>query len=163
MSHSLRAHGRAITGLDWHRFDPNIIATSSVDTYVNIWDIRDTRRPTLMLHNVSESSQVRWNRISQNIFATAHDGVYNYYLSTNTNLYYCLIGDIKIWDQRKGNYPLQYISAHLEKIYGLDWSPHVEHQIASASQDNAVKFFDTTNPRKPDFVLTTGSPVWRAR
>uniref|UniRef100_A0AAR5PG52 RWD domain-containing protein n=1 Tax=Dendroctonus ponderosae TaxID=77166 RepID=A0AAR5PG52_DENPD len=145
VSHSIRAHTRAISGLNWHRFDPNIIATSSVDTFVNVWDIRDSRRPTLSLANVAESSQVRWNRISQHLIATAHDG------------------DIKIWDQRKGSYPLQYIAAHLAKIYGLDWSPHIENQIASASQDHSVKFFDTSNPRKPDFVLSTGSPVWRAR
>ncbi|XP_050309674.1 GATOR complex protein WDR59 isoform X2 [Anthonomus grandis grandis] len=145
VSHSLRAHTRSISGLNWHKTDPNILATSSVDTFVNIWDIRDAKKPTLSLSNVAESSQVRWNKVSQNLLATAHDG------------------DIKIWDQRKGNYPLQYISAHLAKIYGLDWSPHIENQIASASQDNTVKFFDTSNPRKPEFVLSTGSPVWRAR
>ncbi|XP_066251139.1 GATOR2 complex protein WDR59 isoform X1 [Euwallacea similis] len=145
VSHSLRAHTRAITGLNWHRFDPNVLATSSVDTYVNIWDIRDPRKPTLSLSNVAESSQVRWNRISQYLFATAHDG------------------DIKIWDQRRGPHPLQYISAHLVKIYGLDWSPHIENQIASASEDHTVKFFDTSNPRKADYLLSTGSPVWRAR
>lgn len=25
-------------------------------------------------------------------------------------------GDIKIWDQRKGNSPMQYIAAHLTKV-----------------------------------------------
>lgn len=73
------------------------------------------------------------------------------------------LGDIKIWDHRRSAAPLQYISAHLAKIYGLDWSPHIENQIASASQDHTVKFFDTSSPRKADFFLSTGSPVWRAR
>ncbi|CAG9771641.1 unnamed protein product [Ceutorhynchus assimilis] len=145
VSHSLRAHTRSISGLNWHKFDPNILATSSVDTFVNVWDIRELRKATLSLSNVAECSQVRWNKVSPNLFATAHDG------------------DIKIWDQRKYTYPLQYITAHTSKIYGLDWSPHIENQITSASQDNSVKFFDTSNPRKADFVISTGSPVWRAR
>ncbi|KAL1490396.1 hypothetical protein ABEB36_013102 [Hypothenemus hampei] len=145
VSHSIRAHTRALSGINWHKFEPNILATCSVDTYVNIWDLRDTRKPTVSLANVAESCQVRWNKVSPHIFASAHDG------------------DIKVWDQRKCNYPLQYVSAHLSKIYGLDWSPHAEQQIASASEDHTVRFFDTSNPRKPDMILTTGSPVWRAR
>lgn len=75
VSHSIRAHTRAISGLNWHRFDPNILATCSVDTFVNIWDIRDPKKPTVSLENVAESSQVRWNRLSQYLFATAHDGL----------------------------------------------------------------------------------------
>lgn len=145
VSHSLRAHSRVITDINWHRFNPNILATCSVDTFIHLWDIRDARKPTLSLSAVAEASQVRWNRISQYLIATAHEG------------------DIKIWDQRKGTSPVQYIAAHLAKIYGLDWSPHSEHQISSSSQDNTVKFFDVTNPRKAEYVLSTNAPVWRAR
>lgn len=47
---------------------------------------------------IAGSSQVRWNTLSPNMLATAHDG------------------DIKIWDQRKGNSPMQYIAAHLTKV-----------------------------------------------
>lgn len=47
---------------------------------------------------IAGSSQVRWNALSPNMLATAHDG------------------DIKIWDQRKGNSPMQYIAAHLTKV-----------------------------------------------
>ncbi|KAH0809851.1 hypothetical protein GEV33_012941 [Tenebrio molitor] len=93
----------------------------------------------------AEASQVRWNKISSNLLATAHDG------------------DIKIWDQRKGTAPVQYVAAHLSKIHGLDWNPNTETQLATSSQDNTVKFFDMTNPRRAEYVLTTNAPVWRAR
>lgn len=43
------------------------------------------------------ATQVRWNRLSRYLLATAHDG------------------DIKLWDQRKGTAPVQYIAAHLAK------------------------------------------------
>ncbi|KAK9879451.1 hypothetical protein WA026_006522 [Henosepilachna vigintioctopunctata] len=144
-THSLKAHTRVITDLNWHQMDPNILASCSVDTFIYIWDLRDSRRPSLSLSAIAEASQVRWNRLSSNLLATSHDG------------------DIKIWDQRKGTAPVQYVAAHLSKIHGLDWSRTSETQFATCSQDNTVKFFDTTNPRKAEYILTTNAPVWRAR
>ncbi|XP_031776715.1 GATOR complex protein WDR59-like isoform X2 [Nasonia vitripennis] len=101
-THSLRAHTRVVSDLNWHPKDPDILATCSIDTYIHIWDIRDQRKPSLSLSAVAGASQVQWNVLSPNMLATAHDG------------------DIKIWDQRKGNSPAQYIAAHLTKMYGLD-------------------------------------------
>ncbi|XP_025832716.1 GATOR complex protein WDR59 isoform X2 [Agrilus planipennis] len=144
-THSLRAHTRVITDLNWHRFDPNLLASCSADTFIHIWDMRDARRPALSLSAIAEASQVQWNRISPNFLATTHDG------------------DVKLWDQRKGSAPMQYIAAHLSKIHGLDWSPHSETQLTTSSQDSTVKFFDVCNARRAEFVLTTNAPVWRAR
>ncbi|CAH1114309.1 unnamed protein product [Psylliodes chrysocephalus] len=142
---SVRAHTRVITDLNWHKFDPNLLASCSVDTFIHLWDLRDSRRPTLSLSAIAEASQVRWNKVSSHLLATSHEG------------------DIKIWDQRKGTAPVQYISAHLSKIHGLDWSPTSESYICSSSQDHTVKFFDTTNPRRAECILPTTAPVWRAR
>ncbi|XP_008215215.1 GATOR complex protein WDR59 isoform X1 [Nasonia vitripennis] len=144
-THSLRAHTRVVSDLNWHPKDPDILATCSIDTYIHIWDIRDQRKPSLSLSAVAGASQVRWNVLSPNMLATAHDG------------------DIKIWDQRKGNSPVQYIAAHLTKIHGLDWCPFQQNQLATSSQDCTVKIFDTNNPRRAESILTTNSPVWRAR
>lgn len=144
-THILRAHTRVITDLNWHHFDPNLLASSSIDTFIYIWDIRDQRRPANSLSAVAGATQVRWNRLSRYLLATAHDG------------------DIKLWDQRKGTAPVQYIAAHLAKIHGLDWSPNHENQLATSSQDCTVKFFDITNPRRAETILTTSAPVWRAR
>lgn len=97
-SHSLRAHTRVVSDLNWHPKDPDILATCSIDTYIHIWDIRDQRKPCLSLSAVAGASQVRWNTLFPSMLATAHDG------------------DLKIWDQRKGNSPVQYIAAHLTKV-----------------------------------------------
>ncbi|GFG32156.1 hypothetical protein Cfor_09334, partial [Coptotermes formosanus] len=142
---TLRSHTRVVSDLNWHQFDPNLLASCSIDTFIHVWDIRDQRRPSLSLSAVAGATQVRWNRLSRYLLATAHDG------------------DIKLWDQRKGTAPVQYIAAHLAKIHGLDWSPAHENQLATASQDCTVKFFDITNPRRAESILTTSSPVWRAR
>lgn len=144
-THSLRAHTRVITDLNWHRSDPNILASCSADAFIHCWDLRDSRRPAMSLSAVAEATQVRWNCLNQHLLATAHDG------------------DIKIWDQRKGTAPIHYIAAHLSKIHGLDWSPVNENQLVTSSQDNTVKFFDTNNPRRAEYALNTNAPVWRAR
>ncbi|CAH1780353.1 unnamed protein product [Owenia fusiformis] len=142
---SLKAHTRVISDLDWSKFEPNIITTCSVDTYAFIWDIRDARKPAISLQAVAGASQVKWNRVSGNLLATTHDG------------------DIRIWDPRKSTSPIQYIAAHLSKIHGLDWSPNNELQLATSSQDCTVKFWDVNNPRRATSVLSSASPVWRAR
>ncbi|XP_011330381.2 GATOR complex protein WDR59 isoform X2 [Ooceraea biroi] len=142
---SLKAHTRVVSDLNWHPKEPDILASCSIDTFIHIWDIRDQRKPCLSLSAVAGSSQVRWNPLLSHTLATAHDG------------------DIKIWDQRKANSPVQYITAHLTKIHGLDWCPFQQNQLATSSQDCTVKIFDIVNPRRAENILTTNSPVWRAR
>ncbi|XP_036149984.1 GATOR complex protein WDR59 isoform X3 [Monomorium pharaonis] len=142
---SLKAHTRVVSDLNWHPKEPDIIASCSIDTFIHIWDIRDSRKPCMSLSAVAGSSQVRWNPLSSHTLATAHDG------------------DVKIWDQRKATSPVQYITAHLTKIHGLDWCPFQQNQLATSSQDCTVKIFDIVNPRRAENILTTNSPVWRAR
>lgn len=140
-----KAHTRAISDINWSPFDENVLASSSYDTYVHIWDCRDFRKPCMSLSAVTGPSQVKWNKFTQNVLATSHDG------------------DIRIWDTRKSGYPVQYIAAHSAKIYGLDWNPASENQLATASQDTTVKFWDVTNPKRVENLFQTGEPVWRAR
>ncbi|XP_053594553.1 GATOR complex protein WDR59 isoform X1 [Microplitis demolitor] len=143
--HSLKAHNRVVSDLNWHPKEPDIIASCSIDTFIHIWDLRDSRKPSLSLSAVAGSSQVKWSPLLSHTLATAHDG------------------DVKIWDQRKSNSPVQYIAAHLTKIHGLDWCPFQQNQLATSSQDCSVKVFDICNPRKADSILSTNYPVWRAR
>nr|XP_006825086.1 PREDICTED: WD repeat-containing protein 59-like [Saccoglossus kowalevskii] len=142
---SLKAHTRVISDVNWSCFDSNMLATCSVDTYIYLWDIRDSRKPASALSAVAGAAQVKWNKIDSNYIATAHDG------------------DIRIWDHRKNSTPVQYIAAHLSKIHGLDWEPKQELCLATSSQDGTVKFWDVTSPRQPQSTLNSTAPVWRAR
>jgi len=110
--------------LDWAVFEPDLLVTSSVDTYIYIWDIKDTRKPTVALSAVAGASQVKWNKKNANCLATSHDG------------------DVRIWDKRKPSTAVEYLAAHLSKIHGLDWHPDIEHVLATSSQDNSVKVSD---------------------
>lgn len=98
------------------------------------------------LHSISAgATQVGFNRVSGNLLATAHDG------------------DLRIWDQRKGSCPLQYITAHNARVHGINWSHRHETHLTTASQDGSVKYFDINNPRSLERMIKTNSPVWRAR
>ncbi|XP_034038810.1 GATOR complex protein WDR59 isoform X2 [Thalassophryne amazonica] len=142
---SLQGHTRVISDLDWSFFEPEFLVTSSVDTYIYIWDIRDTRKPTVALSAVAGASQVKWNRKNQHFMASSHDG------------------DVRIWDKRKPNTAVEYVAAHLSKIHGLDWHPDNEFVLATSSQDNSVRFWDYRQPRKYLNILSCQVPVWKAR
>ncbi|XP_068166100.1 GATOR2 complex protein WDR59 isoform X2 [Antennarius striatus] len=142
---SLQGHTRVISDLDWSWFEAEVLVTSSVDTYIYIWDTRDTRKPTVALSAVAGASQVKWNRKNQNLLASSHDG------------------DVRIWDKRKPNTAAEYVAAHLSKIHGLDWHPDNEFILATSSQDNSVRFWDYRQPRKYLNILSCQVPVWKAR
>ncbi|XP_033755916.1 GATOR complex protein WDR59-like isoform X8 [Pecten maximus] len=141
----MKGHTRTVSDIDWSPFDVNVIASCSVDTFTHLWDVREPRKPQSSFQTVAGASQVMWNKIQTNQFATTHEG------------------DVRLWDPRKGNSPLTYIAAHLSKIHGLDWSPHNENCLATASQDGSVKFWDITNFRQAKGSMSAGCPVWRAR
>ncbi|XP_043072757.1 GATOR complex protein WDR59 isoform X3 [Puntigrus tetrazona] len=142
---SLQGHTRVISDLDWSWFEPEFLVTSSVDTYIYIWDTRDTRKPTVALSAVAGASQVKWNRRNHYCLASSHDG------------------DVRIWDKRKPNTAVEYVAAHLSKIHGLDWHPDNEYILATSSQDNSVRFWDYRQPRKYLDILSCQVPVWKAR
>ncbi|XP_067327075.1 GATOR2 complex protein WDR59 isoform X2 [Anolis sagrei] len=142
---SLQGHTRVISDLDWAVFEPDLLVTSSVDTYIYIWDIKDTRKPSVSLSAVAGASQVKWNKKNANCLATSHDG------------------DVRIWDKRKPGTAVEYLAAHLSKIHGLDWHPDNESVLATSSQDNSVRFWDYRQPRKYLNILACQVPVWKAR
>ncbi|XP_061878658.1 GATOR2 complex protein WDR59-like [Entelurus aequoreus] len=142
---SLQGHTRVISDLDWSCFEAEFLVTSSVDTFIYIWDTRDTRKPAVALSAVAGASQVKWNRRNQNLLASSHDG------------------DVRIWDRRKPNTAAEYVAAHLSKIHGLDWHPDNEFILATSSQDNSVRFWDYRQPRKYLNILSCQVPVWKAR
>ncbi|XP_032086781.1 GATOR complex protein WDR59 isoform X2 [Thamnophis elegans] len=142
---SLQGHTRVISDLDWAVFESDLLVTSSVDTYIYIWDIKDTRKPTVSLSAVAGASQVKWNKKNANCLATSHDG------------------NVRIWDKRKPSTAMEYLAAHLSKIHGLDWHPDNENILATSSQDNSVRFWDYRQPRKYLNILACQVPVWKAR
>lgn len=50
-----------------------------------------------------------------------------------------------------------------QRIHGINWSHKQETHLTTASQDGTVKYFCINNPRRAEKIITTSSPVWRAR
>ncbi|KAI9328020.1 WD40-repeat-containing domain protein [Zopfochytrium polystomum] len=154
IEHILQSHQRAVSDLHWSFFHPDILATCSYDNYVHLWDLRvdgksgpaQSIRPFASFCSwTTGATQVKWSRINENMLASSHDT------------------DLRIWDTRKGSKEVTLITAHRTKINGIDWSPHVESEVITSSQDQTVKFWNINQPRTSLGTITTGSPIWRSR
>ncbi|KAK5662917.1 hypothetical protein OQA88_6329 [Cercophora sp. LCS_1] len=147
IEHSLQAHSRAITDINFSAHHPDFLATCAVDGYVNCWDLRRPRQPALTFCDwFAGATQVKYNRQDPNILASSHDRW------------------LHIWDNRKTAEPLKTISAHTSKIYGLDWNRTRSTGLITCSLDKSIKFWDYVNcDQVPERVIRTDFPVWRAR
>lgn len=55
--HTLKGHNRVVSDLNWHPKEPDIIASCSIDTFIHVWDLRDSRKPSLSLSAVGENEK----------------------------------------------------------------------------------------------------------
>lgn len=147
IEHVLHAHTRAITDINFSAHHPDVLATCAVDSFVHCWDLRHPARPAVTFCDwFAGATQVKWNRQESHILASSHDKF------------------LRIWDDRKGAYPLKSIEAHATKIYGVDWNRTATNNLITCSLDRTIKFWDYTNHNgKPDRIIATPFPVWRAR
>ena len=147
IEHVLHAHTRAITDINFSAHHPDVLATCAVDSFVHCWDIRHPARPAITFCDwFAGATQVKWNRQEPHIIASSHDKW------------------LRIWDDRKGAYPLRSIEAHATKIYGVDWNRAEPHSLVTCSLDKTIKFWDYDSATdKPQKVIDTPFPVWRAR
>ncbi|KAI9670894.1 MAG: hypothetical protein M1817_003779 [Caeruleum heppii] len=147
IEHILHAHSRAITDINFSAHHPDILATCAVDSFVHCWDLRDPAKPSMTFCDwFAGATQVKWNRQEPHILASSHDKI------------------LRIWDDRKGAYPLKSIVAHDTKIYGVDWNRTRSTGVVTCSLDKSIKFWDyEKHEDEPERVIRTDFPVWRAR
>ncbi|KAF6776097.1 hypothetical protein AHF37_04446 [Paragonimus kellicotti] len=71
---TLGGYVRPITSFDWSPVAPYLLVTSSADQFraICIWDPRDLSRPAHAIESLSDPSIVKWNRLSNHYFASAH-------------------------------------------------------------------------------------------
>ena len=147
VEHYLHGHSRAITDINFSAHHPDILATCAVDSFVHCWDLRHpSRAATTFCDWFAGATQVKWNRQDSHILASSHNKF------------------LRIWDDRKGAYPLRSIEAHDTKIYGVDWNRTETKYVATCSLDKTIKFWDyTTDSHEPVNTIHAPFPVWRAR
>ncbi|KAL8293651.1 hypothetical protein RQP46_000352 [Phenoliferia psychrophenolica] len=156
IEHTLHAHTRAVTDINWSPQAPEILATCGLDGWVWSWDLRTGygsrsgagggRKPVWGVSSWgSGATQVKWNRREPHIIASAHDN------------------RVLIWDDRMGATPVTSIAGHSAKIYGIDWSRQQSDKIVTCSLDKSFKSWSIKDTSSPDLTVLTSSPVWRAR
>ncbi|EST09428.2 WD40 repeat [Kalmanozyma brasiliensis GHG001] len=169
IEHVLHAHTRAITDINWSPFHPEMVASSSIDTWTWVWDLRMSggsdsggRQKPAQGYSAWNAAvtQVKFNRASEHRLASTCDN------------------KVLIWDDRKGSLPLATIEAHENKIYGIDWSRDTSlglDRLITCSLDRTVKFWnlasDTSQAAigarelvtEAESVIETKTPIWRAR
>lgn len=165
LSRSIDAHLRAITDINWHPRNHNLMATVSMDAGIRGWDLRvQGSTPIIRLSAWGAAgTQVKWNRKAEHILATAHGT------------------RVLVWDDRYGSVPVATIQAHDSKIYGIDWDRRLRHRLVTCSLDKTIKFWDIPSVVSEDdrstlasedfsagepftnATIQTGYPVWRAR
>eukprot|EP00727_Mastigamoeba_balamuthi_P002862 m51a1_g12573 hypothetical protein (900) ;mRNA; r:31-3546 len=87
----------------------------------------------------------KWNKRNQHVFASTNDS-----------------GEVRVWDTRTERY-LCFIPAHRFKVSCLDWSPCHDNLLLTGSQEKAVRFWNTEQPKECVASLSTPGPVLRAR
>ncbi|KAH9074127.1 WD40-repeat-containing domain protein [Lactarius deliciosus] len=162
IQHVLHSHYRAITDINWHTLDPDIVVSTGIDSWLWAWDLRTPQKPIM-----AGGTQVKWNRLDGNILASSH------------------LNEVLIWDRRKGSMPVKNIKAHSAKIYGIDWAHNSSRELLTCSLDKTIKLWDVDSSptglegtrRSEDIARTlpggsicepfrtihTSYPVWRAR
>ncbi|KAM3160976.1 Maintenance of telomere capping protein 5 [Lachancea thermotolerans] len=147
IEHVLHGHSRAITDINFHPTNPEILATCSIDAYVHAWDMRSSRRAFYSASVWSAgAAQVKWNFKNPNVMASAHSN------------------DIFIWDLRKGCMPLHILKGHANSVNSIDFSRFNETEIMSSSNDGTVKFWDySVNDKEPLRTVVTDFPVSKGR
>ncbi|KAG7192191.1 uncharacterized protein KQ657_001905 [Scheffersomyces spartinae] len=125
ISQVLHHHSRAITDINFHPYDPEVLATCSIDTFILRWDMRTPRRPVAKWAEWrAGTTQVKWNHENSHQLASSHDSYFY------------------IWDDRYGSAPLFKVNmAHEGKINGIDFSSGLSNFI-TCSNDSTVKFWN---------------------
>ncbi|EGW34503.1 uncharacterized protein SPAPADRAFT_149476 [Spathaspora passalidarum NRRL Y-27907] len=131
----LHRHTRAISDINFHPFDCEMLATCSIDTFVYSWDMRTPRKPVAQWAEWrAGSSQVKWNHENPFEIASCHD--HSFY----------------IWDTRNGALPILKVDkAHQGKINGLDFNQGLKNVI-TCSNDNTVKFWDLQSGQAKEYI-----------
>lgn len=140
------------SGLSWSRHNPALLATSSLDATVCLWDTRLPKTPSRIsaynTHSFS-STHVEFHPTKENIIASSHGGY------------------VRIWDTRNTNSAqVANFPAHMSDITAIHWSDVGAGALLTGSQDKHVKIWNLPPyNNNPQCGSTThaGQPVSFAR
>jgi len=64
---SIKAHDDIVEEVTWHPTNPNILASTSYDKFLKIWDIRISKLNVITEMTNYENNKVKWNFSGNNL------------------------------------------------------------------------------------------------
>ena len=160
-----------LTSFDWNADDPNMIATSSIDTTCTVWDLeRETVRTQMIAHD-KEVYDIAFARGVDTFASVGADGSVRQFDLRNlehSSILYESPGDftpllrlawnkvnpyflaalamdsnvVMILDIRGPPIPVTELSGHQNSVNALAWSPNSAYHICTAGDDNQALIWD---------------------
>ncbi|KNH04275.1 peroxisomal targeting signal type 2 receptor [Perkinsela sp. CCAP 1560/4] len=120
--------GSGILSVDWNKYS-NMLASSSIDNKIRLWDLRKLEKEVLTLHGHDAAvRRVRWSPHSRSTLLSAgYD-------------FRCCVWDINHLTSETGmqNPLIQRYHHHSEFVIGIGWSLFERNQVASCGFDGHV-------------------------
>lgn len=129
----LVGHRDIVTDCSWHSSQSHLLASSSMDGDVRIWDIRMSAGSST-IHGAHQggATAAQFHPIGAFQLATAGSD-----------------GAIHLWDIRRTSDPVAELKYHGKSVTGLQWSPSSETVLASYGDDGRVVTWDLAKTSLP--------------
>ena len=124
-----KSQGGEITRVSWNSQVSHILASSSANGTVVVWDIRQ-KKPWCELRVEANCpvSDMAWNPTQGLHMMTASEGG---------------AGHLRLWDLRAStSMPLTTLEGHVGGVLSMDWCPHDETLLVSCGNDNRTLLWD---------------------
>jgi len=177
-------HTAAVMGLSWNKAHRNLLASSSADTTVKLWDIQTAKCMHSYNHHTDKVQAVQWNpSLTTALLTGSYDkrvcafdsrspeAISEWKLTADveclkwnphkTELFYVSTEDglVKCFDARQsGSKELFTLQAHDGPVSALDVSPLIPDCIMTGSVDKQVKIWNIAN-NQPTCVLSRNLDV----
>ncbi|RKP11781.1 WD40-repeat-containing domain protein [Piptocephalis cylindrospora] len=171
-------HTDAIMSLAWNTAHPHLLASSSADTTVKLWDLNSSTCAHSFNHHTGKVQTVAWNPVQSTVLLTASydrsvqcldsrtpDTLTTFSLSSDPETarwdphqpahFYVATEDgiVRAWDLRQPSSPLWTLHAHDSPVSALDINPRIPGCLVTGGVDKLVKIWDIADG-KPSMVLS---------
>lgn len=153
---TLVGHTRRVSDVAWSPGQPDTLASTGGDGRVLLWDIRQDKPLVGGFTGTGDATVVAWNRQRPMVLASAHDhevriwdvrraesggvgGVGAGGAGSDAAPGASSSGDTL----QPASEAVAAVSAHRQKIYGVDWSHRHAYELVTCSQDRSAKIWGT--------------------